>query len=176
MTTIDLNADLGEGAPDDAALLEIVSSASIACGGHAGDPETMAVTARVALEHGVAIGAHPGYPDREGFGRVGGFLEGNPLYESLTVQVATFTDIAAQLGAGLQHVKPHGALYNDAVKNRALADVIARVFFSGHVLDPSLTYRIALDLPRIDGVSELRSVIVNSGEATETNKKWKSQI
>ena len=127
MTTIDLNADLGEGAPDDAALLEIVSSASIACGGHAGDPETMAVTARVALEHGVAIGAHPGYPDREGFGRVGGFLEGNPLYESLTVQVATFTDIAAQLGAGLQHVKPHGALYNDAVKNRALADVIARV-------------------------------------------------
>lgn len=127
MTTIDLNADLGEGAPDDEALLQIVSSCSVACGGHAGDADTMAATVRAALSNGVAIGAHPGYPDREGFGRVSGFLNGNALYESLTGQVTAFADISAQMGARLQHVKPHGALYNDAVCDPELADIVARV-------------------------------------------------
>lgn len=127
MSTIDLNADLGEGAPYDEELLHIVSSANVACGGHAGDAETMAGTVRMALENGVAVGAHPGYPDREGFGRESGFLRGNELYESLTEQVAALADIAAGLGARLAHVKPHGALYNDAVRDRELADIIARV-------------------------------------------------
>ena len=127
MTEIDLNADLGEGAPYDEELLKVVSSANVACGGHAGDADTMAKTVRTAIANGVAVGAHPGYPDKPGFGRESGFLSGDALYNSLTAQVTALADIAAELGARLAHVKPHGALYNDAVRSRALADVIARV-------------------------------------------------
>ena len=127
MAEIDLNADLGEGAPYDEELLAIVSSANVACGGHAGDEATMAQTVRMAIANGVAVGAHPGYPDREGFGRESGYLHGDPLYESLTEQVTALADIAAELGARIAHVKPHGALYNDAVADRELADIIARV-------------------------------------------------
>ena len=127
MACIDLNADLGEGAEFDAELLQIVSSANIACGAHAGDAESMTMTVRDAISNGVAVGAHPGYPDREGFGRESGFMAGDALYESLTEQVTALADVAAELGARLTHVKPHGALYNDAVRNRDLADIIARV-------------------------------------------------
>ena len=127
MAAIDLNADLGEGAPHDEALLQIVSSANIACGGHAGDAKTMASTVQLALANGVAVGAHPGYPDRDGFGRESGFLRGAALYESLTAQVSLLADIAAEQGARLAHVKPHGALYNDAIGDADLADLIARV-------------------------------------------------
>lgn len=127
MTSIDLNSDLGEGDPYDDELLQIVSSCNIACGGHAGDADTMAATVRAALINGVCVGAHPAYPDRDGFGRVSGYLAGDALYEALTEQVTALADIAAQLGTRLAHVKPHGALYNDAVADRELADVIARV-------------------------------------------------
>lgn len=127
MASIDLNADLGEGDTYDDELLQIVSSCNVACGGHAGDAEMMARTVRSAITNGVAVGAHPGYPDREGFGRESGFMSGDVLYESLTQQVTELADIAAHLGARLRHVKPHGALYNDAVKDRAIADIIARV-------------------------------------------------
>lgn len=129
MPTIDLNADLGEGGDYDAGLLQIVSSCNVACGGHAGDERSMAETVRIALEHGVAIGAHPSYPDREGFGRTSGVLSGDALYESLTGQVTALVDIAAELGAGLTHLKPHGALYNDAADDAELADICARVAF-----------------------------------------------
>ena len=127
MTTIDLNSDLGEGAPYDDELLAIVSSANIACGAHAGDAVTMARTVQNAIVHGVAVGAHPGYPDRKGFGRESGFVRGDELYDSLTEQVTLLADIAAEHGARIAHVKPHGALYNDAVRDADLADVIARV-------------------------------------------------
>ena len=127
MATIDLNADIGEGAPYDEELLRIVSSANIACGGHAGDADTMARTVQMAIGNGVAVGAHPGYPDPDGFGRESGFLHGDALYESLTRQVTRLADIAAQQGARVTHVKPHGALYNDAVHDAELADLIARV-------------------------------------------------
>ena len=99
----------------------------MACGGHAGNTETMAQTIRSAIANGVAIGAHPGYPDRDGFGRQSGFMTGDALYESLTAQVTALADMAAQMGVRLAHVKPHGALYNDAVKDGDLADIIARV-------------------------------------------------
>lgn len=127
MPTIDLNADLGEGDAFDEELLQIVSSCNIACGGHAGDENSMAATVQNAIANGVAVGAHPSYPDREGFGRESGFMRDEPLYESLTAQVEALADIAGELGAKLAHVKPHGALYNDAVGDRELADVIARV-------------------------------------------------
>ena len=124
---IDLNADLGEGYGDDTELLDIVSSCSVACGAHAADEETMIATIGAAHARGVAVGAHPGYPDRDGFGRVSNFLSGDALYRSLTEQVQRCGDIAAQLGVPFAHIKPHGALYNDAVRNAELAAIIARV-------------------------------------------------
>ena len=127
MVRIDLNADIGEGCGEDAELLAVISSCSIACGGHAGDAETMAKTVRDAVANGVAVGAHPGYPDRNGFGRESGFMRGPELYESLTQQVEALADIAAEIGARLVHVKPHGALYNDAIQDAGLAEIIARV-------------------------------------------------
>ena len=124
MPTIDLNADLGEGDACDDALLRVVSSCNIACGGHAGDARSMQSTVVTALANGVAIGAHPGYPDREGFGRRSGFLRGDELRTSLIEQIGTLDAIAANNGATLTHVKPHGALYNDAVNDRQLADLV----------------------------------------------------
>jgi UPF0271 protein len=126
MASIDLNADLGEGAGTDDALLEIVSSCNIACGGHAGDEASMAAGIAAALRHGVVIGAHPSYPDREGFGRRSRFAGGGALYEALTPQATTFASIAAELGARVGHLKPHGALYNDAAHDPALAAIVAR--------------------------------------------------
>ena len=127
MTSIDLNADLGEGDPYDEALLQVVSSCNIACGGHAGDAASMATTVSTAIANGVVVGAHPAYPDETGFGRVSDFLAGDALYRSLSEQVNALADIAAQLGVTLSHVKAHGALYNDAVANADLAEIIARV-------------------------------------------------
>ena len=125
MTAIDLNADLGEGDAFDVELLEIVSSCNIACGGHAGDDVSMRTTVAAAISNDVAIGAHPSYPDREGFGRVSGFLAGDELRTSLQEQISALVSIAEEQGASLRHVKPHGALYNDAVNDRMLADIIA---------------------------------------------------
>lgn len=125
--SIDLNADLGEGEPYDEALLQFVSSCNVACGGHAGDANSMSTTIRLAAHNGVAVGAHPSYPDREGFGRRNRHTTGDALYESLTDQVTALVDIAAQLGVSLTHVKPHGALYNDAAVDAGLADIAARV-------------------------------------------------
>lgn len=125
--TIDLNADLGEGEAGDADLLRIVSSCNIACGGHAGDADSIAATIGAALAIGVAIGAHPSYPDREGFGRRSHYMAGDDLHAALWAQALEFTGIAADLGARARHVKPHGALYNDAAVDARLADVVARV-------------------------------------------------
>jgi len=125
VTAIDLNADLGEGDAFDVELLEIVSSCNVACGGHAGDDASMRTTVAAALNNNVAIGAHPSYPDREGFGRVSGFLDGEELRESLIGQISALAAIAKEQGTGLRHVKPHGALYNDAVHDSELANTIA---------------------------------------------------
>lgn len=132
MQTIDLNADLGEGELCDAELLKIVSSCNIACGGHAGDAASMHATVVEALRQDVAIGAHPSYPDREGFGRRARYTGGDDLYESLTNQVSQLADIASELGAALCHLKPHGALYNDAAHDPVLADLLARVTDETH--------------------------------------------
>jgi UPF0271 protein len=127
LTTIDLNADLGEGDAYDAELLQVVSSCNIACGGHAGDAGSIAATIREALANGVSIGAHPAYPDREGFGRRSRFLAGDPLRDALRSQLRDFSREAARLGARISHVKPHGTLYTDAVVDAELADIIAGV-------------------------------------------------
>lgn len=127
---IDLNCDCGEsfGAwtlGDDAALLQYVTSANVACGGHAGDPDVMRRTVRLARERGVSIGAHPGYPDLGGFGRRSLPMTPDQITNSVLAQIGALAAIAHAEGVQLTHVKPHGALYNDAAINSALALAIA---------------------------------------------------
>src|SRR5438309_10924370 len=107
--TVDLNADVGEGF-DDEALMPHLTSVSVACGGHAGDRETMAATLIAAKRHGLRVGAHPSYPDRAHFGRVDLDIELGELGESLRRQMATLGEVAAETGTLLTHVKAHGAL------------------------------------------------------------------
>ena len=143
---IDLNCDLGESfgpyrLGDDAAMLEIVTSANIACGLHAGDPPVMRETVTLAARRGVAIGAHPGYPDLQGFGRRAMHLQPAELEASLIYQLGALAGFTQAAGAHLTHVKPHGALYNQAVADREIAAAIARAVAS---FDPTL---IVVTLP-----------------------------
>lgn len=121
---IDLNADIGEGCGDDDALLQCVSSASIACGGHAGDAQSMRAALRACRRLGVAAGAHPGYADREHFGRRALDLPPVLLQRQLREQIEALDRIAREEGVVLRHVKPHGALYNQAAVDERLADVV----------------------------------------------------
>ncbi|MEC3767192.1 MULTISPECIES: 5-oxoprolinase subunit PxpA [Cupriavidus] len=123
---IDLNADLGEGCGNDEALLALISSANIACGWHAGDAATMVQTVQWALAHGVAIGAHPSYPDRENFGRTEMQRDPEHVYADVLYQIGALAAIVRAQGGVLHHVKPHGALYNQAVRDPALARAIVR--------------------------------------------------
>ena len=130
MTTIDLNCDMGEsfGAwtmGQDAAVLAHVTSANIACGFHAGDPLTMQRTVAAAVRHGVAVGAHPSLPDLAGFGRREMRVTADETYAMTLYHVGALAAVARAAGVELHHVKPHGALYNMAAKDRALADAIA---------------------------------------------------
>jgi len=123
---IDLNADLGEGGDSDRALLQLVSSANIACGFHAGDAQTMLQSVRWAKAFGVAIGAHPSFPDRENFGRTAMQLPPETVYAQLIYQIGALKSLAESEGERLAHVKPHGMLYNQAAADATLADAIAR--------------------------------------------------
>lgn len=127
--SICLNADIGElpgeaGRALDRAILQVVSRCSIACGGHAGDAASMAETLRMATEQGVLAGAHPSYPDREGFGRARNNISLEALSVSLKEQVSELLRIAAANGAAVHHIKPHGALYNDAARDKDLANLV----------------------------------------------------
>ncbi|NCT70026.1 MAG: LamB/YcsF family protein [Xanthomonadaceae bacterium] len=126
MRTIDFNCDLGEDCGDDAAILPYISSASIACGFHAGSPDTMRRTVALCVAHGVAIGAHPSHADRENFGRVAHPLSSEEAYALTLYQVAALDGFVRAAGGRLHHVKPHGALYNQAARDAGLADAIAR--------------------------------------------------
>ena len=122
----DLNADLGEGYPNDAALLDYLDRCSIACGGHAGNLRTMRATLEAAAARGVACGAHPSYPDREGFGRRSIAMDEDRLIDAIGYQIGSLQERAAQAGVPIVHVKPHGALYNDAAGDRRKADAILK--------------------------------------------------
>jgi UPF0271 protein len=134
---IDLNADLGEGCDNDEALLGLVSSANIACGWHAGDARTMQQCVRWAIANGVAIGAHPSFPDRENFGRSTMHLPPEEIVAGVLYQIGALAAIVKAEGGRLAHVKPHGALYNQAVKEPALAEAICEAV---RRFDPSLRY------------------------------------
>jgi UPF0271 protein len=122
---LDVNADVGEGL-DDEALMPHLTSVSIACGGHTGDRETMARAVDAALRHGLLIGAHPSYPDREGFGRRPLAMPAGSLVASLAAQLTTLAAVATELGARLDHVKAHGALYNQAWGDLGTAEAVVR--------------------------------------------------
>ncbi len=142
MNTMDLNCDMGEsfGAYTlgmDAQVMQYISSANIACGYHAGDPLVMDKTVRLAVENKVSIGAHPGYPDLLGFGRRSMALTSEEIKHSLVFQVGALMAFCRVHGARLSYVKPHGALYLDAVENKAVAMAITQGILS---LDPHLFF------------------------------------
>lgn len=131
MAVIDLNSDLGESfgrwtLGHDADVMRSITSANVACGYHAGDPGIMRETVRLAREHGVAIGAHPAFPDLVGFGRRNMAASPAEVESFVLYQLGALAAMATAEGVTLQHVKPHGALYNMAIRNRELADAIAR--------------------------------------------------
>jgi len=158
MTRIDLNCDMGE-LPEaiadgtQEALLRSITSANVACGGHAGDERTMSTTIEQAIRASVAVGAHPGYPDRENFGRLELKMPAEAVADSIYEQVRALADIAAKCGAKLVHVKPHGALYNQAVRNRDLAEAIAKgvAKFSKSLVLMGLAESLMLDVFRKEG-------------------------
>ena len=122
---VDINADLGEGSGHDTELFELISSANIATGFHAGDPMSIFDSIRAAKEKGVAVGAHPSFADRENFGRKEIVIPVPELFAQLVYQIGALQSLAIAAGIRPNHVKPHGALYNMAVRERKLADVIA---------------------------------------------------
>ena len=128
--TIDLNCDLGEGAGHDAELMPLITSANIACGAHAGDEATMHATVALAQRHGVAIGAHPSFDDREHFGRREITLTPREIHDLVRGQIE-----ALRAMGPVRHVKPHGALYNLAARDDAVAEAVARAV---HETDPAL--------------------------------------
>ena len=135
MRSLDFNCDLGEGCGNDAAIVPHISSASIACGAHAGDAVTIRETIALCLAHGVAIGAHPSFEDREHFGRRELALAPAEIHALVTRQVAILANTCADAGTHLHHVKPHGALYNLAARDR---DVAAAIVDAVREADPTL--------------------------------------
>jgi 5-oxoprolinase (ATP-hydrolysing) subunit A len=133
--SVDLNADLGEGAGHDGELLALVSSANIACGLHAGDSAMISATLLAARTRGVSVGAHPSFADRENFGRREINLGSGEIFALVVYQLGAFQALAVSLGLQPQHVKPHGALYNMAARDEAMADAIARAIVA---VDPKL--------------------------------------
>lgn len=149
--SIDFNCDLGEGMGNDADLMPHISSASIACGWHAGDASTMQDAVALCVAHGVAIGAHPSLPDREGFGRRELPITPAQVHALTLYQIGALAAFAQAESTRLHHVKPHGALYNLAARERAIADAVAQAV---HDFDPGLVlYGLA------------RSALTAAGEA-----------
>jgi len=128
--SVDLNADLGEGAGRDDELFQLISSANIATGFHAGDADTMHAAVLEAKAHGVAVGAHPSFFDRENFGRKELKVSNQEVFDAVAYQLGIFQAIATAAGLLPNHVKPHGALYNMAVRDEKLAEAIARAIQS----------------------------------------------
>lgn len=137
---IDLNSDLGESFGNytlgmDERILELISSANIACGFHAGDPDVMHRTVQLALKNNVALGAHPGFPDLVGFGRRTMGVSPQEVYTMMVYQIGALNGFIKAEGGKMQHVKPHGALYNMAAKDKKLAEAIAESLYK---IDPEL--------------------------------------
>lgn len=170
MLAVDLNADVGEsfgpwpmGA--DEALMPLVSSVSIACGAHAGDPLVMRRTLELARVHHVAVGAHPGYPDLQGFGRRAMGMQSAEVEAWVLAQIGALAGVARSVGVLLSHVKPHGALYNQAADDVMLAEAIARAV---HLFDSDLVLvaragSVQVDVARAAGLRVAQEAFADRG-------------
>lgn len=127
---IDINADLGEGAANDEAIMPLISSCSIACGGHAGNEDSIRKTLKLAKKNNVKVGAHPAFPDRDNFGRQVMSMTKSELTESIQSQLHTFFDLCVEENMDINHVKLHGALYNYAAKNAPTADAVVEAIIA----------------------------------------------
>jgi 5-oxoprolinase (ATP-hydrolysing) subunit A len=162
---VDLNADLGEGFGQDKIILDYVSSANVACGWHAGDPNTMLQCVKWALERGVAIGAHPGYADLANFGRKEMNLPYHDVYTAILYQVSALQGMVLSQGGKLSHVKPHGALYNQAAEDPKLSKAIVSAIKD---LDPRLKVvglagSELIKVARAEGMVALEEVFADRG-------------
>jgi len=127
-TRLQLNADLGEGCGNDAAIMPFIDAANIACGGHAGNADSIEQTIALAIPYSIALGAHPSFPDKAGFGRQNMQLSQNELSDAIGEQLQLIERVAQSLGVQLSHIKPHGALYNQASSDSQLADQLLDIF------------------------------------------------
>lgn len=137
MKKVDINCDLGEGMETDGLIMPYITSCNISCGAHTGDSQTLTNTLQAAKKHGVNIGAHPSYPDRENFGRKVMDLSKSALEESLLSQLLTFQQAAQKINLEIHQIKPHGALYNQAAIDPDIAQVILKIMkthFSDQIL------------------------------------------
>jgi UPF0271 protein len=156
---IDLNCDLGEGCPHDAELMPLITSANVACGFHAGDPATAHATLKLAARHGVQVGAHPGFADREHFGRRELQQTEAQIFEECVYQIGALAGLARAAGVPLRYVKPHGALYNMACRDDAYAHPIVEAVA---LFDLEL---MALPDSRLEALSAGRCRFVREGFA-----------
>lgn len=174
MKTIDLNCDMGEGygawkMGADAEVMPWISSANIACGFHAGDPATIRHTVRLAVDHGVAVGAHPSLPDLQGFGRRAMKITPQEMYDLVLYQAGAVEAFARAAGARLHHVKCHGALYNMAANDEALSDACARAVkdLSGSVILYALAGSRMMDCAARAGVRAVGEGFADRGYADD---------
>lgn len=166
---IDLNADLGEGAGNDAAILPLISSVNIACGLHAGDPATMLELVQSAKTRQVAIGAHPGYADREHFGRREMRLSEREIHALVLYQLGALDAICRSENIPLHHVKPHGALYNQSAKDPAIAATVLAAIknFNPGLKVYGLSGSIFLEMAKADGLHTVAEVFADRSYAPD---------
>jgi UPF0271 protein len=173
LKTIDLNCDMGEsyGAwkmGDDAAVMPFISSANIACGFHGGDPATIRKTVRLAIDHGVAIGAHPSLPDIQGFGRRVMKISPQEMYDLVVYQAGAVEGFARAAGAKLHHIKCHGALYNMAATDEGLSEAMARAAKDlGHVRLYALSNSLMMKIAKQQGIPVSGEVFADRGYADD---------
>ena len=158
MMRVDINCDLGEGIGNDEAVMPYISSANIACGYHAGDLSTMDRTLQMAIKNNVSAGAHPGFDDRDNFGRLPQKLSNAEIEQLVREQIEILQDRATRAGAQLSHVKPHGALYNMAAANETIALAIARGIRS---VNPALLFYGLANSPMIIAANEVGLIAVS---------------
>ena len=175
--TIDINADLGEGGLFDEDILALISTANIACGGHTGDEISMRNAVQAAKRHGVKIGAHPSFVDRENFGRSTMHPPLDELYQQLKKQIQDLTNIAQSENMQLSHVKPHGALYNQAAQDMALAEILVTAIkdcnpslkLMGLALSPLIKYAQSQGLSTIEEAFSDRRYHLNGSLVSRQN-------
>jgi UPF0271 protein len=166
--TIDINSDMGESFGRyqlglDSEIIALISSANIACGFHAGDPGVMHKTVEMAVKHEVGIGAHPGYPDLAGFGRRNMTMSANELRDAIIYQIGALAGFTQILGTNIQHVKPHGALYNMAAENEGLSKTIVEALlqFDEDLILLGLSGSILLNVARDSGLKAAREAFAD---------------